>query len=243
MKYKNALLISSVLFSLIFFSSQSFCENNDKEGAAEQALSEYEDICRLGKKIDDLPFYVYEDAGSVNNHFAPTGHMGDYTDLSINMFYKKNPQSGDSCIKITYNAKKSRGYKWTGLYWQDPPNNWGESFGGYDLSAATQLTFWARGEKGGEIIKVFQMGGIIGKYRDSGSRSLGPVTLTNKWKKYTINLRNMRKTMLRDCKEIGCCKSMQSLSRIIGGFCWASNIEVNHGGITFYLDEIRYEKN
>ena len=236
------LLISSALLFLAFSNNQGFSDNADKEDTAEQVLSGYEEICKLGKKVEDFPFYVYEDAGSTNNHFAPTGHMGDYTDLGINPFYKQNPHLGTSCIKITYSAKKSRGQKWAGLYWQDPSNNWGESFGGYDLSAATKLTFWARGEKGGEVITLFQIGGIVGKYRDSGSKAIGPVSLTNKWKKYTIDLKDLKQTMLLNCKQIGCCLFMQPLTRIIGGFCWSTNIEVNRGGIVFYLDEIRYEK-
>jgi len=31
------------------------------------------------------------------------------------------------------------------------------------------------------------------------------------------------------------------MSNIIGGFCWATNIDVNPEGATFYLDEIKFE--
>ena len=244
MKHKTATLY---LFFTLFLSS-SFCSAQDtgkdanKSDAAEEALSESEEVCRTGEKVEDFPFYVYEDAGSLNNHFAATGHMGDYTDLDIDLFYKQEPYSGPSCIKISYSSKKSRGYKWAGLYWQDPSNNWGESFGGFDLSKATKLTFWAKGENGGEVIKIFQIGGIVGKYRDSGSKSISPVILTKQWKQYTIDLKDMKEAAMLTCKQVGCCLFMQPLSRIIGGFCFSTNIEVNHGGITFYLDEIKYEK-
>src|SRR3989338_4278103 len=209
MKYKTATLILFYLFFLNF----SFCcaqatnSSGDRENVILQALGGYRDICQTGKKVESFPFYVYKDFGSSENHFAPTGYMGDYPNLNVAPSYKQNPYSGPTCIKIMYSFKKARGYKWAGFYWQATPNNWGGSYGGFDLSKATKFTFWARGERGGEVIKTFQIGGIVGKYRDSGSRSIGPVTLTKKWKKYTIDLRNMRETMLRDCKQIGCCRS------------------------------------
>ena len=70
------------------------------------------------------------------------------------------------------------------------------------------------------------MGGISsGEYIDSDSASIGPIKLTTEWKKYEIDLRG------------------KDLSYVIGGFCWATNIDVNDPeGIVFYLDEIRYEK-
>ncbi|MCM8824212.1 MAG: hypothetical protein NC822_06025 [Candidatus Omnitrophica bacterium] len=178
-------------------------------------------------KKTNFPFYVYADASSLDNHFIPSGWMPATSarDLKLNVNCKENPFSGDSCMKIEY--KNNSGTRWAGIYWQNPANNWGTvPDAGFDLRGATKLTFWARGEKGGEIINEFKMGGISsGEYIDSDSASIGPVKLNKEWTKYEIDLKG------------------RDLSYVIGGFCWATNIDVNNPeGIVFYLDEIRYEK-
>ena len=60
---------------------------------------------------------------------------------------------------------------------------------GFDLSNATKLTFWARGEDGGEVVS-FKLG-ILGadkKYSDSDHAELPDVVLTKEWKQYSIDL-------------------------------------------------------
>ncbi len=175
------------------------------------------------KRPPRMPFYVYADRGSMDNHFAPSGWMPATAsqDLKFDQSWQDNPYLGDSCIKITY--KDNSGIRWAGIYWQHPANNWGTQRAGFDLSKATKLTFWAHGEKGKERIEEFKVGGITGKYPDSDSVSIGPVVLDKEWKQYSIDL------------------SGKDMSHIIGGFCWATNIDVNPKGVTFYLDEIKYE--
>ncbi|MCM8779600.1 MAG: hypothetical protein NC914_00380 [Candidatus Omnitrophica bacterium] len=176
-----------------------------------------------GKKKEDMPFYVFSDTSSMKNHFIPSGWMGDYGDIKLDKSSKENPYSGDTCIKISYSAKVSQGAGWAGIYWQNPANNWGEQDKGFDLSRASKLTFWARGEKGGERIEEVKIGGIMGTYSDSDMASIGPVILTPDWQQYTIDLNG------------------KDLSSIIGGFCWVTNVDVNPEGAVFYLDEIKYE--
>ncbi|RLB79191.1 MAG: hypothetical protein DRH17_14145 [Deltaproteobacteria bacterium] len=175
------------------------------------------------KKREAMPFYVYSDRGSISNHFIPSGWMPATAsqDLKYNQGWKENPYLGDTCIRIAYNDNS--GTRWAGIYWQHPANNWGTQDAGYDLSAAEKLTFWARGEKGGERIEEFKVGGIMGEFSDSDSASIGPVILNKEWTQYTIDLGG------------------KDMSYIIGGFCWATNIDVNPEGVTFYLDEIKYE--
>ncbi|MDD5617739.1 MAG: hypothetical protein PHG69_01460 [Candidatus Omnitrophica bacterium] len=175
------------------------------------------------KKSEEMPFYIYLDKGDVSNHFIPSGWMGDYSDLRMDVGSQDSPYSGTTCVKIEYLNNVSQGARWTGVYWQNPANNWGGMDGGIDLSKATKLTFWAKGAKGGERIEEFKIGGILGEYSDSDSAGIGPVILTKDWKQYTIDLTG------------------KDVSYIIGGFCWSTNIDVNPDGITFYLDEIRYE--
>jgi hypothetical protein len=167
-------------------------------------------------------FYVYSDQKKSGNHFIPSGWMGDYNDLKFNDGSTENPHSGDTCMQITY-SPHTKGSGWAGMYWQTPANNWGDNVGGYNLTGEKRLTFWARGAKGGEVISEFKMGGISGARGDSDSASTGSVVLSSQWKKYTLVLTH------------------KDLSHIIGGFCWIANRDSNPNGITFYLDDIRYE--
>ncbi len=169
-------------------------------------------------------FTVYRDQGSAENHFTPYGLMGDIGDIRIVTSSNERPHSGKTCIKIRYNGNKSRNEGWSGVYWQQPANNWGgDKRGGYNLTGAASLTFWARGENGGEQIAEFKVGGISGAYADSDTRSSGPVTLGAEWRRYTIDLRGA------------------DLSNVIGGFCWVANQADNPGGFVMYLDDIAYE--
>jgi len=175
------------------------------------------------KKKEEMPFYVYSDSSSIKNHYIPSGFMGDYGDVRIEKASKETPYAGDTCIKTTYSAKSSQGAGWIGIYWQNPANNWGDIDGGFDLSKATKLTFWAKGVKGGERIEEIKIGGIMGNFPDSDTASIGPVILTNEWQQYTIDLNG------------------KDLTSISGGFCWVTNVDVNPEGATFYFDEIKYE--
>jgi len=166
-------------------------------------------------------FYVYSSKEPQANHYFPSGIMGDTGDIGLSGGYIPTPSGGKACLRITYKPKGAR--EWAGIYWQNPPNNWGEVEGGYDLEGVEKLTFWAKGEKGREKIALFKIGGITGRYNDSDSASIGPVKLSKKWKQYTINLEG------------------KDLHYISGGFCLTVRKQDNPRGCTFYLDEIRYE--
>jgi hypothetical protein len=176
-----------------------------------------------GRKQEAMPFYIYADRSSVNNHFIPSGYMGDYGDIKYDGASKEDPYLGDTCIKITYSAKATQGARWAGVYWQYPPNNWGTVDKGFDLSRAQKLTFWARGAKGAERVEEFKVGGLMGEFSDSDTAGIGPVILTKEWKQYAIDLKG------------------KDMSYIIGGFAWATNADVNPDGATVYLDEIKFE--
>jgi len=180
-------------------------------------------------------FYVYLDIDARDNHFKPTGFMGDTGDIHVDEACESKPHSGQTCIKIAYDAKgkgpSTAPYpgaaKWAGVYWQEPPNNWGTDEvwkgNGFDLSSYSRLVFWVRAEKDCRI--EFKVGGINEKYGDSLKYARSKTAkLTSNWKEYEIDLRGA------------------DLSHIIGGFCWATNWDTNPGGITFYLDDIRFEK-
>ena len=146
------------------------------------------------------PFYVYKDQGARGNHYIPSGWMGDYGDMKINPGCNIKVHSGTTAFQVKYNAKMAQNAGWCGIYWQNPPNNWGDKKGGFNLTGAKKLTFWACGEKGGEVISEFKVGGISGEYPDSDSASIGPIELSKKWQQYTIDLTG------------------RDLTNIIGGF-------------------------
>lgn len=167
-------------------------------------------------------FIVYTDRFNINNHYIPSGWMGDYGDISVDDGCKLDPHSGKTCIKVTYTGKGSQGAGWVGVYWQNPANNWGSQMGGFDLTGYKKLEFWAKGDKGGEVISEFKVGGITGTYPDSDSTSIGPVTLAKDWKKYEIDLKGL------------------DLSYISGGFELSGSLNDNPDGFVIYLDDIKY---
>jgi len=114
-------------------------------------------------------FDVYTDLHAAGNHFAARGRMSSPGDegavTSMDEGWTDNPHSGATCIRCTFEA---RGSNWGGWYFMNgilrdndaaPRENWGDEPGaGFDLRGATKLTFWARGEKGGERVEFFAFG-------------------------------------------------------------------------------------
>lgn len=138
--------------------------------------------------------------------------------------WKENCHEGHSCMKVIYEIACSKAdQKWSGVYWLNPANNWGKQKGGFNLQGAQRLTFWARGEKGGERIEEFKIGGISGDFPDTDTAVMGPVILSSDWREYTLDLRG------------------KDLSYISGGFSWSTNADVNPSSCVFYLDNIQYQ--
>ena len=170
------------------------------------------------------PFFIYSEKNARTNHYVPSGFMPDGKCIKFNDAWMDNCHADKTCIKIEYDVQCSKeNLQWAGVYWLNPANNWGARKGGFDLTGATKLTFWAKGEKGGERLEEFKIGGLTGEYPDSDSALIGPVILTAEWKKYTIDLRG------------------KDLSYISGGFAWSTNVDVNPTSCTFYLDDIQFE--
>ena len=173
---------------------------------------------------DTKSFNVYTEKTARDNHFFPSGWMGDFGDIKLDAGCKDGPHSGANCIKIAYSAEQNQGAGWAGMYWQNPPNNWGNERGGFDLTGASRLVFWAKGAKGGEKIAEFKTGGITGEFADSDTATIENIVLTKDWNQYSIDL------------------SGRNLSHISGGFCWAASAADNPDGFTIYLDDIYFEK-
>jgi hypothetical protein len=176
---------------------------------------------RTGEAVR-LPFYVMNNSVvPPPRNFALSGFMGDIADLVAVGGYSNVLSQGRPSLKVKYSPSGSLG--WAGAVWQNPANSWGAYDGGYNLTEANAITFWARGEKGGEIV-TFSCGGTAANYPDSDSISTGPLTLSDQWLQYVMDL------------------SGTDLRYISAGFGFAVSREMNPEGCAFYLDDIRYEK-
>ncbi len=174
-------------------------------------------IMAAANSRDDLDkdrFDVYTDYKAPYNHFIPSGWMGDSLDLQFNDQETQQAFSG-SCIKIVYSAQSGQGNRWAGIYFQSYPNNWGD-YPGLNLQGFNKLVFKAKGANGGERVKL-NVGGIAG---DTANVGYGPISLTNTWQDYSINLTG------------------KDLSNIRGGFC--ITFSAADGAGTVYLDNIYY---
>src|SRR3989338_4324583 len=90
--------------------------------------------CVAGRSYAEFKrFNVYTERSARDNHYIPSGWMGDWGDIKLDTGWKDNPHSGVNCIKITYTADKKQGAGWCGIFWQNPANNWGTKPGGFDL--------------------------------------------------------------------------------------------------------------
>ena len=162
-------------------------------------------------------FDVHTDFNSGGNHATPSGWMGDTTLLEMDTRWEANCHSGLNCIRNRIHPKPGAG--WVGVRWLQPDNNWAEiPDAGFDLTGATEISFYARGENGGEQVE-FLAGGVTGAHPDSiqPAVSTGVITLTDQWQQYVIHLGGA------------------DLSHVISPFGW-----VAMPGTTFYLDEVTY---
>ena len=169
-----------------------------------------------GERRTRLPMAVYED-GFDGMPWVPSGWMGGTEHLTVDGESTDEVHSGKHSIRMRYDGT----FGWVGVAWQHPANNWGDSDGGFDLTGASALTLWARGEYGGEKINVGV--GLLGAdkaYPDSVVEQVEGVVLTRDWQKIEIPLKK------------------RDLSSIKTGF--VVTLTGRRTPVTIYLDEIRF---
>ena len=168
-------------------------------------------------KPAELPMAVYTEADGPTPWIA-SGYMGNAGQIAMDPNYTIQPHAGKTCLRVEYRA----GDAWGGVVWQDPVNDWGDAAGGYNLTGATALEFYARGANGGEVVNFgFGVLGADARHPDSGRGELKELRLTDEWRKYRIELGD----------EV-------DLQRIKTGFFWS--LAGQGEPVTFYLDDIRY---
>jgi hypothetical protein len=165
----------------------------------------------------ELPLILYAESDTEPN-YIPAGWMGNADAIKVTPDWAENPKSGKTSLKFDFTASEG----WGGVVWQNPEGDWGDRGGGYNLSAAKTISFWARGDKGGEVID-FSYGILEApkKFVDTANGSLKGVTLTTDWQNYKIPVEG------------------KNLDRIKTGFVWT--LASKGTPITFYLDDIQWE--
>ncbi len=206
--------------------------------AEEKALAAL--TARMNEEREAL--WVYKDYGLTENHFTQKAKIagldpGLVRDMDEN--WQEEPYSGTSCIRCGQRVREGDWGGWLFLNGYLPEGesmprlNDGTTDGqGLDLTGASSLRFYARGEEGGEAVEFFTCGfGYDGETGEqtvpcpgsSRKKTLGRIRLTPDWQEYVISLEGA------------------DLSSVICGFGF-----VLAGGpgsdreVVFYLDEIRF---
>ena len=138
-----------------------------------------------------LPFYVFKDGE--NNPYAASAFMGNYKAMTVDTKNQEEVHSGNAALKISYKQDND----WYGLGLVNPANDWGEILGGYSISGAEKFTFWAKASRKNVVAKIGF--GLIGKdkpFPDTAKKSI-EVKLNTKWKKYSINIKNLDLSCIR----------------------------------------------
>lgn len=156
------------------------------------------------------------------NGFLPTGFMADGEQgqryVRFAAASTEKPFSPTTCQKWSY-VKGPAGF--ASVAWQFPANNWGTR-PGQNLSnrGFTNVSWYARSAVGGEAIEFFSGGHTDGAkpYQSSFDGLSVTITLTNEWKRYTMDLTG------------------KDMSSVICAFGWSAKEEV-----TFFLDDIMFE--
>ena len=163
-----------------------------------------------------MPVAVYED-GFDAMPWAPSGWMGNTDSLALDGAFGDITHEGQAAIRMRYTGTLG----WVGVAWQNPPNNWGEQDGGFDLTGATELEVWARGEYGGEKV-TFGVGLLEADraYPDSAIEKTDTIELTSEWQRYRVSLQG------------------KDLSSLKTGF--VVTLQGRQSPVTIYLDSIRF---
>ena len=181
--------------------------------------------------------YVYKDYGDSENHFSQRALMAGRDASLVRAMddnWQFNPHSGDSCIRCEMVTAPGDWGGWLFINGYIPEGsdapqiNKADAPGqGIDLTNASELRFWARGEKGGEKVQFLLGGYEVGSgapYPDScETQRTDYIELDTEWTQYTIDLEDV------------------DTSYLICGFGFAMSGDVSGSSFNeFYLDDIEF---
>lgn len=170
------------------------------------------------------PAVIYSDF-PLGDLFVPSRYQGDWSDLHYDACSKTSPHSGRTDLRVEYTADgvgQPNGKGWAGILWDYPSQNMDDPNKSPDFNAYKNLSFYARGEQGGERVSFLLGGTQVGDFPSSVTQPLVlEVTLTTKWQQYAFDLSGV------------------DLSRLTDGFGWAVSACHNPNGAVFHLDDIQ----
>ncbi len=197
--------------------------------AADRQVQQGQDAKGAKEPDANVPrWFVYRDATSEDNHGHWTNIMpaegADMMKLQLND--KTHPAFGKTSLRITTEFLPPN---WCGIAVACKPDYWGikKNEPAYDLSKATKLVFYARGDKGGETIQVKV--GIAGDKPFGDSAKVASATrwiaLKKTWERYELPINQTRTNLQRT---------------IIPFTLVTSQIQNEDSEITIWLDQIYY---
>ncbi len=157
---------------------------------------------------------------AVDDYFAASGYMGDGESPGGISDSTACPERAGDALGVCHHlvwTPKSNG--WAGIYWQYPAGNWGTSPGYQIEPGATQVSFWAWGDAGGETLSFFA--GI--EEADGFHTEVTDVVLTTTPTRYYLNLRN------------------KTYDTVVGAFGWSSGTSDGTSPVSFTIDDIQWQ--
>lgn len=177
-----------------------------------------------------LPFWV-------SDEFTPSGYMGDGSQGNVITLHVDDASchvrpadARGSCFRFDYHAPATGSVGWGGVYFQAPPNNWGNLPGKRIAPGAKQLRLKAAGVTGTELA-TFRVGGLSGMdssgapYPNADSfQAEQSFALSTDLAEYVVPL-----------------PAGQTYDRVLGGFAWTLLAPADQSPIALYLDDVYWE--
>ncbi len=156
----------------------------------------------------------------IDEFFLPAGWAGKKDSIQLDKEWTSEFYSTPSSIKVIFTPCSPEKKDFAGILWVDVL--FPKYSQGVNMEEVDKLTFWARGDSGGEKVE-FRVGGTQSEYPQP-SLSTGVIPLKETWQEYSIDFQDE-----------------PHLNQVFAGFSFITNGELNPDGCTFYLDDITYK--
>ena len=184
---------------------------------------------------------IYDDHES-GSSWSPSGWMkgpsSDWTAADVKRLRvthpRRDPVRGPTCMRVEWSPERAD--SWAGIAFLSTEDDF-SVYPGRDLTGATTLSFWARGDCGNEVVEL-SFAGIDCRRTDAAASALtgpqapcrswdtsesvstGSILLEPRWRRYELDLRG------------------RCLENVLGGFIIVFSAAPNVGECCFELDEI-----